>query len=227
MVADMVRRGQLTEAEARVHPNRSVITRALGTDAQMETDTLEIEAAPGDRLLLCSDGLTGMVGDAEIADLLGSYRDPQVAGEALIAAANEAGGQDNISVVIADIAGQSALSADERHSRRRGWLAAIGWLAAFALVIGAIGFAVYTYALGRAYAIDEAGYVVVYRGVPGEIAGLSLSWPISRTTVPVTELPLGRQRALTEGVQFDYDEAAAMIEKYRSEAGTGLVDTPQ
>lgn len=227
MVADMVRRGQLTEAEARVHPNRSVITRALGTDADMETDTLEIEASPGDRLLLCSDGLTGMVGEAEIAELLGSYRDPKVAGEALIAAANEAGGQDNISVVIADIAGDSAPTAEERRSGRRGWLAAIGWLVALALVVGSIAFAVYTYALSQAYAIDEAGYVVVYRGVPGEVAGISLSWPISRTTIPVTELSLGRQRALSEGVPFDYDEAAAMIERYRSEAGTGFVDPPQ
>ncbi len=73
MVADMIRRGQLTEADARVHPNRSVITRALGTDSNMVADTYEIDANTGDRLLLCSDGLTGMLEDSRIAELLGGY----------------------------------------------------------------------------------------------------------------------------------------------------------
>jgi serine/threonine protein phosphatase PrpC len=111
MVADLVRRGEITEQESRVHPNRSIITRALGSEANMEADVLEVEASEGDRLLLCSDGLTGMLDDAAIARILGQYRDPEVTAHALVAAANEGGGQDNISVVIVDIG-------DTQHSRR-------------------------------------------------------------------------------------------------------------
>ena len=97
MVADMIRRGQLTEAESRYHPNRSVITRALGTDVNMLADTYDLEAAPGDRLLLCSDGLTGMLEDGMIAEILAEHRAPEAAAHALVDAANDAGGHDNIS----------------------------------------------------------------------------------------------------------------------------------
>ncbi len=64
----MVRRGELTPAEAAVHPHRSVITKALGTEGDVEPDLLEIPVEPGDRVLLCSDGLSGMVLDEEIRD---------------------------------------------------------------------------------------------------------------------------------------------------------------
>ena len=128
MVADMVRRGQLTEEESRIHPNRSVITRALGTDPNMSADTYEVDAAAGDRLLLCTDGLTGMLDDAEIAEILAAYRDPQVAARALVDAANDAGGHDNITVVVVDIEGDGSR---ERHDRERdGGLRGVGCSAA-------------------------------------------------------------------------------------------------
>jgi protein phosphatase len=227
MVADMVRRGQLTEQESRVHPNRSVITRALGTDTDLEVDAFEVEASPGDRLLLCSDGLTGMLEDAVIAERLGAYRDPEVAAKMLVDSANDAGGQDNITVIVVDIPDEASATTRDRGPTRGRWLAVIAWLLALVLVIAGIAYGTYTYALTRAYAIDEGGYVAVYRGVPGEIVGIALSWPISRTTIPVSDLPLSRQRALRDGIQFDYDQARAIVEKYRSEAGTGSVDTRQ
>jgi serine/threonine protein phosphatase PrpC len=101
LVAELVRTGRLTEAEAAVHPHRSVITRALGTEADVEVDTRTLELAPGDLVLLCSDGLSAMVRDEEIARLLGkSERDPYAAAEALVRAANAAGGEDNVTVVV-------------------------------------------------------------------------------------------------------------------------------
>jgi protein phosphatase len=101
LVAELVRTGRLTEAEAAVHPHRSVITRALGTEADVEVDTRTLELAPGDVVLLCSDGLSAMVRDEEIARLLGeSERDPYAAAEALVRAANAAGGEDNVTVVV-------------------------------------------------------------------------------------------------------------------------------
>jgi serine/threonine protein phosphatase PrpC len=101
LVAELVRSGRLTEAEAAVHPHRSVITRALGTEADVEVDTLSLELEPGDLVLLCSDGLSAMVRDDEIARLLeGSDRDPHVSAERLVRAANAAGGEDNVTVVL-------------------------------------------------------------------------------------------------------------------------------
>ncbi len=104
LVAELVRTGRLTEAEAAVHPHRSVITRALGTEADVEVDTRTLDLAPGDLVLLCSDGLSAMVRDEEIARLLGeSEHDPYVAAEALVRAANAAGGEDNVTVVVFEV----------------------------------------------------------------------------------------------------------------------------
>ena len=104
LVAELVRSGRLTEAEAAVHPHRSVITRALGTEADVEVDTRTLDVAPGDLVLLCSDGLSAMVRDDEIARVLEeSSGDPHEAAEALIRAANAAGGDDNVTVVLFEI----------------------------------------------------------------------------------------------------------------------------
>jgi PPM family protein phosphatase len=100
LVADLVRSGRLTPEEADVHPQRSVITRALGTDAQVDVDTFTVPAENGDLFLLCSDGLTTMVGDEEIRDLVTRARDLDQAGKGLVKAANRAGGEDNVTVVL-------------------------------------------------------------------------------------------------------------------------------
>ena len=104
LVGELVRSGRLTEAEAAVHPHRSVITRALGTDADVEVDTLTVDLLPGDLVLLCSDGLSAMVRDDEIVGLLETAgSDPHDAAEALVAAANRAGGEDNVTVVLFEL----------------------------------------------------------------------------------------------------------------------------
>jgi protein phosphatase len=104
LVGELVRSGRLTEDEAAVHPHRSVITRALGTDADVEVDTLTREVAPGDLVLLCSDGLSAMVRDEEIVRVLeASGGAPSEAAGALVAAANAAGGEDNVTVVLFEL----------------------------------------------------------------------------------------------------------------------------
>ncbi len=93
-------RGELSAEEAAGHPGRSRLTRfvGMGADAAPETETIEL--SPGDRLLLCTDGLTGMVGDRQILAALTEHPDPAEACRRLVAAANEAGGKDNIAVVV-------------------------------------------------------------------------------------------------------------------------------
>jgi serine/threonine protein phosphatase PrpC len=100
LVADLVRSGRLTPEEADVHPQRSVITRALGTDPEVDVDTFTVGAESGDLFLLCSDGLTTMVGDEDISKLLTAARDLEQAGKGLVKAANRAGGEDNVTVVL-------------------------------------------------------------------------------------------------------------------------------
>ncbi len=228
MVADMIRRGQLSEAEARTHPNRSVITRALGTDSNMVADTYEVHASAGDRMLLCSDGLSGMLQDDRIAEILGAYTDPATVARALIDAANEAGGQDNISVIVVDIQETSTTTSGEREGDRRlrSVVSVIAWILALLIIVAGIAYGTYRYAQGRAFLVAEKGVVTVYRGVPGTIAGISLSWPSTITTTPVEALPPAAQRRLAEGEPFaGLDEALRAADAYRGLAPSSLDST--
>jgi protein phosphatase len=100
LVEEYVRQGRLTPEEAREHPQRSIITRALGPEAEVEVDTRTWPARDGDVFLICSDGLTTMVGEDAIAAELGAARTLEETGHALVDAANAAGGRDNITVVL-------------------------------------------------------------------------------------------------------------------------------
>jgi serine/threonine protein phosphatase PrpC len=100
LVDELLRQGRLTPEEAIEHPQRSVITRALGIEGEVEVDTRSFRAHAGDVYLLCSDGLTTMISEELIAAVLLAHPSLHDGGEALIAAANEAGGRDNITVVL-------------------------------------------------------------------------------------------------------------------------------
>ena len=100
LVEELVRRGKLTEEQAAEHPQRSIITRALGIENDVEVDTWTFPVRAGDVVLMCSDGLTSMIGEDQIATALSSEPDLDRAGERLIAEANAAGGRDNITVVL-------------------------------------------------------------------------------------------------------------------------------
>jgi PPM family protein phosphatase len=116
LVGELVRSGKLAPEEAETHPQRSVITRVLGTDPDVDVDTITVDTRSGDLFLLCSDGLYSMVGNDRILELLErNRRDLEAAAKALIAAANKGGGDDNITVVAFEIApdGEAATAAQE------------------------------------------------------------------------------------------------------------------
>jgi PPM family protein phosphatase len=107
LVADLVRSGRLAPEEADTHPQRSVITRALGTDPEVDVDMFTIPAEPGDVFLLCSDGLTTMVDDAEIIATIADSSTLEQATKSLVKAANRAGGEDNVTVVLFSLSGDA------------------------------------------------------------------------------------------------------------------------
>jgi protein phosphatase len=114
LVAELVRRGELSARDAEVHPQRSVITRALGTDPDVDVDAFTWRPEPGDLYLLCSDGLSDMVAGDTIEEVLRRHReDLDAAAKALVKAANRGGGDDNITAVLFEIV-EGAAEPEER-----------------------------------------------------------------------------------------------------------------
>jgi protein phosphatase len=114
LVAELVRTGRLSPEEAETHPQRSVITRALGTDPDVDVDSFSIEAQPADLYLICSDGLTSMVDDETILEVVERNRgDLEAAAKELVAAANRSGGEDNITVVFFEVVEEGAQAPGE------------------------------------------------------------------------------------------------------------------
>ena len=114
LVNELMKSGKLSAEEAETHPQRAVITRALGTDPDVDVDAFAVAAQVGDVFLICSDGLTSMVGDEGILEVLERHRDdlPRAA-KALVAAANRSGGEDNITVVAFEIAAPDPVAETE------------------------------------------------------------------------------------------------------------------
>ena len=108
VVSLLLRSGEITEAEARVHPARGHLTRFVGMKDEVFGDIRSLRVRYGDRLLLCSDGLTGMIPDTEITQLLGLYATTDEACKRLVEAANDAGGEDNVTAMVVDIGGDCA-----------------------------------------------------------------------------------------------------------------------
>ena len=102
-VQELVNEGIITPEEARVHPRRNIVTRALGIDRSVVVDVFSHLVRTGDRIVLCSDGLVDEVSDADIAVVLGQHSDPQDTAEALVMVANTAGGRDNTTVIVVDV----------------------------------------------------------------------------------------------------------------------------
>ncbi len=215
-VADMIETGQLTPEEARVHPNRSVITRALGSDPNMQPDLYEITASEGDRLLLCSDGLYGMVDDGNIQAMLARVRDPQRCAAALVNEAIANGGADNITVIVIDIVGTNA-SVEKRERRRsRLWIALM--LVALVAIIGGGVAAAYQWMQNSAYLIEEEGKVVIYQGIPDEIPGIETHWLVRTTDVKVSDLGPSAQSHISEGlVVSSVNDAERLVADYQKQ----------
>ncbi len=217
LMADMIEAGELTAEEARVHPQRSVITRALGSDPGMQPDLYEINVAAHDRLLLCSDGLTTMLEDKQIERILNRTHDPQRCASILVNEAIGAGGYDNVTVVVVDIEGNA--SARVRKARRRGRLWGVFIVAALIATILGVCFGVYSYAQGTAYLTAQDGKVAVYAGAPGTVLGHELSHLDHVTDISVDDLQPGVAARLKDGVirTDSLDAANKLVDEYQSD----------
>ena len=215
LVADLVAQGRITEQEARVHPQRSVITRALGSDPHMQPDTYHLRVEDGDLLLLCSDGLSSMLDDAAIAAILAANPEPQAACDALVDEALAAGGLDNVTAIVIDPfapapeadEGDVPHEADAKAAKRKrtGSKAPLIWLIALLLVVAAVCGGVYAYANNTYYVQSEQDgtQVVLYRGLPGSLMGLSLSWEEQRIELDTSQLAPTVASHLEEGISVD------------------------
>ncbi len=125
LVDEMVRAGRLTPEEAEVHPQRSIITRALGPEPEVEVERMTYPARSGDVYLICSDGLTTMVPEDGIGAILRARSSLQQAGKELVRAANEAGGRDNITVVLFKLGAEGESEADSQATMVAGDPAAL------------------------------------------------------------------------------------------------------
>jgi protein phosphatase len=255
LVQELVKQGKLRPEDAKRHPQGSIITRALGVEADVQVDTATFKIVAGDRLLLCTDGLTGVVDQATIRNVLLRVRDPQQASERLVALANEQGGPDNITVVVLDAAGAGAdtgvidptgdLAADgsltsgrgladrgpvpdeeagrgddevvaglrrvgpgagaERGRPERGGRGqrlvkrVLGVLVVLVLLSAGI-LAGRNLLYSRYWVGFDGDQVAIFRGVPGDVAGLHLSSLVERSTVTREKVPPGYVLSLEDGV---------------------------
>jgi len=121
LVQRMVSEGYISPGEARIHPQRNVILRALGVSGELEVDLDIVDAAPGDRLLLCSDGLSGFVEDAELEAIVTLASGPEERCRKLVDAALEQGGTDNITVIVIDLETEVGSGGDAGPAAKRTW----------------------------------------------------------------------------------------------------------
>lgn len=217
LVTDLIEAGQITPAEARVHPQRSVITRALGSDPRTEPDLFELNVETGDRLLLCSDGLCTMLEDDRIEDILNSAADPQRCAAQLVNEANSLGGYDNTTVIVVDVTGLAEQRT--RKITRRTRATAIMLIALLAAILVGAGFGLNYLVDNSAYLADDNGKVAVYRGVPGDLFGFTFSTLDRVTAISVDDLQPGTANRLREeGIRVDgIDEANNLIKLYEAE----------
>src|SRR6266536_1850957 len=243
--------------EAERHPQRSIITRALGVESDVEVDLFTYKLLAGDRLLLCSDGLSGVVDEQRIRNVLLRVPEPQRTAEKLVTMANEGGGPDNITVVVLDTSDRLRPAGDHtgdletptgaiapgrdgatselltglhrrvapadgmrgrtqrrqpervrpaargarasRHSRRRGLRRALVGLLVLA-VLAAIVIGGRALVFSRYWVGFDHDQVAVFRGVPGDVAGLRLSRLVERTAIGRERVAAGYAPRLDEGV---------------------------
>ncbi len=212
-VEELVDSGQITADEARTHPSRSIITRALGSDPDY-ADHFSLEVNDGDRVILCSDGLSSMISDAEIEALAVSSATPQQAADNLVAAALTAGGADNVTVVVVDVLNDGIADAARRRLFHR---AAILSGVIVALLALSLLFAV---ALVRSewYLGVNGTTVGLYRGIKGEFLGVPTSELVGTSSVELSDLPTSVQDQLAQGIRVDSEEAGReVIDSYHDQ----------
>lgn len=238
LVGELVRRGALSPADAEAHPQRSVITRALGTEAEIEVDLWTVRPRAGDIFLLATDGLTGMVSDDAIADILDVHGALSDAAQQLVGAANRAGGDDNVTAVLFRVGDETtvvpapatveeeedtdpnapALHLDDAgvaEERRPGRLRrALRRTVLTAVVLGILA----AVAVGALTALswshfvgaEPDGRVAVYQGVPLDVGwGVRLYRPVQVTSLPAALLTQEQRRVAFDHRLRSKDDAIA------------------
>ena len=223
LVERMVREGRLSAEEAANHPQRNIITRTLGVEANVQVDVLEERLAQGDRILITSDGLTSMVGSDEIGRVLGAEDDPQAAADRLVEMANDAGGEDNVTVLVLYLGADGAPApppppparhdtrpgadsqVEPRSAGKRRWLKPLVWTIAIVAVLGVAGFLTVRWVLSNSWfvGIGDDGEVTIYQGIPEEIAGASFADVEDETGISEDDVPASFLADLEEGKKFE------------------------
>ena len=213
-VEELVDAGEITADEARVHPSRSIITRALGSDPEMYADHFTLDIENGDRVIICSDGLSSMVPDSLIEDLAISSAMPQQAADNLVAEALAQGGHDNVTVIVIDVTDDGSRAIRRRRRRRT----VIGWLAGLAVVCALAAAAAMLFVLNSWYIGANGGYVAIYRGVQGNFLGIATSSLAEGTTISLEDLPESTQHSLERGIGVSsLEEAERTVDGYRDQ----------
>jgi len=245
-VEELVQEGKLTADEAAVHPQRSIITRSIGTDAEVDVDVYPVELVAGDRLLLCSDGLTDMVHPEEIGAILRREDDPTRAATALVDAANHAGGVDNITVVVVAVTDEAPHRAaaavvepveaelddapvTEPVARTRRGARGVGrvllWALPILLVLAVAVAAVGWYARKDYYVGASQGRVTVFKGVPGGLAGWNPTIE-RRTALAVEDLRPAARAQVRDHEKFSSKAAAAaFVNRLKVQSATTTTTT--
>ena len=217
LMADMIEAGQLTPEEARHHPQRSVITRALGSDPNTRPDMYEINVETGDRLLVCSDGLSSMIEDEQIEAVMRRVPDPQRCASQLVNEAIAAGGHDNVTVIVSNVTG-FAEKRRRKLARKTKFSVALV-LVLFLAILGGGTWGVHTWLHTTAYLGEDNGKVAVYEGIPADFLGMPLYKQQEVTDVSVDSLQPGTATRLQEGIRVDnMDAAQDLVQQYREEA---------
>lgn len=215
-VGRLVEEGRLSPEDADRHPQRSYLEKALGVDQDVDVDVQVLDTLPGDRILLCSDGLYGMIDDAAIASILQEQDDPQDAADRLCTSAVEAGGSDNVTAIVVDYPrarqNTSPLPSSKTppaaaRPRRKIFL----WVAVVIAILGLSALAARASLQRSWYVGEHQGQVAVFNGIPGEVAGISLSDPKRTYDIPVVGLPAPEQANLQDGITASSQQDAERI----------------
>ena len=236
LVHRMVTEGEISREEAETHPQRSVLTRALGVETVVDVDDDSIQVRPGDRLLLCTDGLTSMVSEQAVEEALRTVPDPHEAAQRLVQLANEGGGADNTTVVVLDFSDHApvarakeepsreviapAPTPEPARSRRRLPRKLLVWIGIIvALVVVAI-VGLRLYLDSQWYVGVSDGHVAIFQGIPTEVAGFELHHVVVQTTISAekAESLAVYQDRLGDGITAENREgASAIVEQIRQD----------
>jgi PPM family protein phosphatase len=238
LVHRMVTEGEISKEEAETHPQRSVLTRALGVDTNVDVDDDTVQVRPADRLLLCTDGLTSMVSEQAIEEVLRAVPDPQEAAARLIRLANEGGGTDNTTVVVLDFSDDAAAARPSEEptpsseatgpaptpkpvrSRRRLPRKLLVWIGIIAALVVVAFVGLRLYLDSQWYVGVSDGHVAIFQGISTEVAGFELHHVVVQTTISAEKaesLAVWQDR-LSEGITAeDREGASAIVEQIRQD----------